>query len=200
MTLRASITAILLSSISTTTACDPSYLDNGRLTRDGFELRPAVLPWLVVAEDSFEHATVVDDAIEWWNGQGVGVLFEGGIDDAEFDALALAPIGSRYGVILASVESIPGGGVEWLDVDEENPNGDALVLDNGEGAIVACDVRVDFEIAYHEPTERVTLIHELGHCLGLADDPESIDLDSCMSSPTYDGCGLTPGDLALLRE
>lgn len=198
--LRRSFMVILLFSIFLSgSSCDPALLDEGRLTNNGIELTPFSLPWHVVADDSFEQEGVVEQAIDWWNEKGAGVLFEGGVDNSAFDELTLDAPSERIGVILVSVEGIPGGGTDWVIVDEEDPNGKATVYDDG-GLIMACDVIIDYEIAYHEGTVYTTLIHEFGHCLGLADDPESLDLDSCMSKPTYEGCGLTGGDLQLLLE
>lgn len=201
----------LLALVSLGSACDPSYLDNGRLVRDGNELHAALLPWQVVGDSTLETEVapnVLGDAIEWWNGQGAGMLFEPGvIDEDRFWELYEGAPEERFGFVLVSVEAITSD-MGWNpDADEPDANGDAALHYCREtrpscdpGGIVWAEVRIDYEIAYHEPTALVTLIHELGHTLGLDDDPESIDLNSCMSSPTYEGCGLTPGDLALLRE
>jgi hypothetical protein len=192
-------------------ACDPTYLDEGRIVRDGHELHAAWLPWLVVADSTFGSEVephVLDDAIEWWNGQGAGVLFEPGeISEARFWELYDGEPEERIGYVLVSVQAITSDTGWNPDDDEPDANGDATLHYCREtrpacepGGITWAEVRIDYEIAYHEPTALLVLIHEFGHTLGLADDPESLDLGSCMSSPTFEGCGLTAGDLALLRE
>jgi hypothetical protein len=192
-------------------ACDPTYLDNGRLVRDGNELHAAWLPWLVVADSTLETEvapTVLPDAIEWWNEQCAAPLFElESVGEERFWELYDGEPEDRIGYVLVSVEAITSD-LGWNpDDDEPDANGDATLHYCREtrpacdpGGITWAEVRIDYEIAYHEPTSLVTLIHEFGHTLGLADDPESLDLGSCMSSPTFEGCGLTSGDRSLVCE
>lgn len=56
----------------------------------------------------------------------------------------------------------------------------SVLWDRDTGEIVSCDVIVSVDIAYHHDTVEAVLIHELGHCLGLADDPGH---ESIMASP-----------------
>jgi hypothetical protein len=46
----------------------------------------------------------------------------------------------------------------------------------------------------------MTLLHEMGHCLGLEDDPPSLDLSSIMSSKLLYVGGLTQADRDELRS
>lgn len=185
--------------------CGPVTLedmDHGRLTRDGLELFPEVLPWTVVACDHEDlPRDVVQEAMTWWNDRVGDELFIGGVDQEELDRLELLDVQDRPGIVTVNVEAILWEG--WT-VDGEDPNANGVaVLHGPPGLITAADVVVDYEISYHRSTVRATLIHELGHTLGLADDegpPVTVDLNSCMGSPTPEGCDLTDRDLQIILD
>jgi len=186
--------------------CGPVTLedmDRGRLTRDGLELVPDALPWVVVACDHEElPRDVVQEAMAWWNDQVGEDLFVGGVDQEELDRLEWLDVQDRPGVVTVNVEAILWEG--WtVDDDDPNANGVAVLHSSPLGFITAADVVLDYEISYHLPTVRLTLIHELGHTLGLDDDegpPTTVDLNSCMGSPTPPGCELTDQDLQLILD
>lgn len=67
-----------------------------------------------------------------------------------------------------------------------------------DGPVLTCDVVVSSDHAYHRETLVMTIAHELGHCLGLADDPPSLDLGSIMSDPFYSGARPTAHDVDLV--
>lgn len=71
--------------------------------------------------------------------------------------------------------------------------GRATVGYDGEGHIYQC--RIEMQRGEWQPHH---LRHEIGHCLGLADDAPSLDLDSIMSSPTHGG-EVTAADREAIR-
>lgn len=155
-------------------------LDAGRMTMaDGTEMRPAVLPWVVVVDESI-GSDVVDLAARWWNLETGAVLFE--VDDGASPQL--------FGTLEVSM-GYAGG-------DEYGPAGVFRDETNLDGEILRGSIVISSDIAYHEATVFDAIRHELGHALGLADDPHSIDLDSIMSSPLMPGAGLTEHDRDLI--
>ncbi len=74
------------------------------------------------------------------------------------------------GLITAEVNFVPDG--DW---------GQAHITANKHtGRIAACHIVVSSDIAYDHDTVEAVLVHELGHCAGLADDP---GVESIMASP-----------------
>lgn len=74
------------------------------------------------------------------------------------------------GIATVEVGMVPGGdwGVAHIEADRIT------------GEIWSCDIVVSWDIAYdHDTVERV-IVHELGHCRGLDDDP---GVESIMASP-----------------
>jgi len=172
-------------------------MDRGFLkTDDGIELVSMVLPWEVVGDSStIEHTDMFDNVIgemnSWFSPL---VVFEGGIDGERFVELGDLPSSERDGIILVWVGALPEP--YW---DEPGPGGVADLTWNEFGEILRCDVVIDAEHAYDAQTFRSRLIHELGHCLGLAHDESSIDLDSCMASPPLVTCSITRRDVERVR-
>ena len=97
-----------------------------------------------------------DGAGEWWNGYSVLPLFEAGVAP---DVDETGWVYVRHGFLRPGVR------------------GEAIVTTSPRGEVLWCDVTID------DPAPEVYR-HELGHCLGLADDPRSLDLGSIMSNPT----------------
>ena len=95
------------------------------------------------------------------------------------------------------------GYVPQSDYEYENgiePSGIAYVEFTETGSITGCEIVISSDIAYHAETVQWTLIGEMGHCLGLEDDPNSIDLNSIMSSPLLLNGELTDEDWERLVE
>jgi len=97
-----------------------------------------------------------DDAGDWWNEFSPVPLFERGG----------APGADEFGWVYVRQGFLPPG-----------IRGIASVVTSPRGEVLWCDVTID-DVAPE------VYRHELGHCLGLADDPRSLDLGSIMSNPT----------------
>lgn len=162
-------------------ACDPTYLDEDWIVaEDGTELHPGAMPVTVSAED--DCADVAGDAIAWWGG-------ELGVD---------AFVARDDGYASVALGLVPDAG----DINSDGePLGHASIEYSAWGSVLSCDVTLSSDIAYHGETLVQVARHELGHCLGLADDPgppTTVDLRSVMASP-LDPLGiLTDHDRALL--
>ena len=134
---------------------------------------PIVLPVEVVNAGTSDYA--IQSAIDAWN------------DKAPLPFFAL-------------VEE-PSGPFGWATVTEGDPVaeghsvGGYAEISWAHGEILTCAVVVAADLSY-DPYWHVALIeHELGHCLGLADDPPSIDLGSIMSDPFRWGASPTDSDV-----
>jgi hypothetical protein len=176
--------------------CDPSYLDEGRMVRDGFELRPAGLPWSVVYDETVTEeigADAVIDAVAWWQEQAG----RDGIDRTWFVMGDEVPESDPWdGEILVTVAALPGS-----DDDDAMAAEVADLSWNDEGGIIFGTVTVNHAIAYDAPTARISLLHGFGHMMGLDDDPgppETVDLRSIMASPMDPLGRLTDHDFELL--
>jgi hypothetical protein len=162
-------------------ACSPDHLNNGSLYLDGVELY-ASPPLGVSARSKIQWETA--EAIAWWNGQvGDEVFYE--------------PIPTPD--VTVSVGFVPS------DVDVETMGGDQigvayLDFSRVDGLIFGCEIVISSDIADDYETALEVTKHELGHCLGLADDPRSLDLNSIMSSPLVWRGEVTEKDLEIVRE
>lgn len=151
-------------------------LDNGRsqLT-DGTEMRPLVLPWFVTFEtDSSALGPMLMQSFDWWNEQ---VGFDVFTDN------------SSIGFSEISVEA---------NLMPENVAGEFHDVTREDGMILSGSITISSDIMYDQDYAESALHHEMGHALGLADDPYSIDLNSVMSSPLIEGGQLTDRDRSLL--
>lgn len=164
-------------------ACDPAYLDERwHVAAGGTELRPGALPATVDADDDCDG--VVAEAVSWWAEQLGAPAFV--LCDGDCDVVV------ALGLVPATTEDIDTGG---------EPLGLAEIDYASDGAVLACEVTLSSDIAYHRETLLQAARHELGHCLGLADDPgppATVDLRSVMSSPLDPLGTLTDHDRALL--
>jgi len=166
------------------TACS-GFEDNGLIKDDA---RPMVMPWRVTVDESIDLAQA-EEAIHFWESSGT----VDGLPPSWFQ--------------LWHEEQAPGDpGSVYLEIgyvsdhdpsDDYEPGGRAILEWTAVDEIRSCHIIISSDIAYHEATVQTNLRHELGHCLGLADDPSSLDLDSIMSSPRP-GSMLTEHDRVLL--
>ena len=173
----------LLVAAATVAACAPE--DAGRLVVDGYEVEPAVLP-VVLVGDGVVGDDELEAAAQWWEARACWGLFEVEPDRWLFEDFALTEPRRR-----------PVGYAVVMETELPATHGDALGLTSlliRYGQIDAADVLCSPD-ATGELRARV-IRHELGHLLGLADDPPSVDLDSVMSDRP--GGRLTPGDRALI--
>lgn len=153
-------------------------LDAGRMVlSDGTEMSPSTLPWRVVADDSIDRAMVVE-AVAWW-GEESGMHVFVMDDSAQPWDFGVIEVSSGY----STTEDLLG---VFNDVTDD----DGLIQSGN--IIISSDILYDDDYTFH------VILHEMGHALGLADDPHSIDLDSIMSSPVIVGSSLTSHDRALL--
>lgn len=162
----------------------PADLDEGWLVGNGLELHPGVLPATVSADtDAMPFA---EAAVAWWEEQLDCAVFE-------LDLEGNGDVFITTGLVPASTEDIDSGG-EPLGLAE---------LDFAEdGAILGGTITISSDITYDEDTATQVARHELGHCLGLADDPgppTTVDLMSVMASPLDPLGELTDGDAQRLE-
>ncbi len=86
----------------------------------------------------------------------------------------------------------------WVEQSELRPGviGQATIdYDEATGEIIACRIELQ-----RGEWAREHMFHEFGHCLGLDDDPLSLDLGSIMSDPVYPDGRLTDHDSRILEE
>jgi len=148
----------------------PTWLDNGLMVRGGLELHVDSFPRTITADDLEGDDTLLPEAVAWWNDQLDFEAFE------QVDHVAAIDVTIGY--------------VPVTDWDPEYPDqGEAGLADvtyDSSGVISHCLVTLSSDIAYHRPTLLKVLEHEMGHCLGLADDPgppTTVDLRSVMGLP-----------------
>jgi hypothetical protein len=164
------------------------YPDSGWITLGDYDVEPAVLPVVLVPDGDVTAEELAAEA-EWWHEQTCPGLFEVEDDEdlyLELDLLYMTdrPIG--YALIYEAEpptdEAIPG----WTSA---GPLGMA-VLHIEYGQIDSAEVMISSRA--EGDWRRQTIRHELGHLLGLADDPDSVDADSVMSDRA--GSRVTPAD------
>jgi hypothetical protein len=150
-------------------------LDNGRMTLDdGTPMGPYIVPWYLTVEDSIDDQMVID-AMAWWNEQVGFVVYE--MDEWSFSEVTVS---SGY-------------------TGDEDADGVFRDLTHDDGMIDRGDIIVSSDILYDDDYAQAVLRHEMGHALGLADDPHSVDLNSVMSSPVIIGAELTVSDREILE-
>lgn len=158
-------------------ACDPTYLDEGLLVRGGLELH--------VTGPQGVSGPFANAAGQWWNEQcGVGLFYSPTPTPDVTIETGYVPSGS-YGPDQIIADE---AGIAYIDFSRVD------------GLILGCEVVLSSDIAYDDQTLLETAKHEIGHCLGLADDPHSLDLNSIMSSPIGYRGQVTAGDCALVLE
>lgn len=163
-------------------ACDPTYLDEGRDYRDGLELYSAP-PLGVQAEPDIRGFVLI--AVPWWSAQ-IG-------QEVAFSPTPTPDITMAFGHVPAP------------DYDPETLEGDVGGIANidyslHDGLIIGCDIIISSDLRGFDDAVLEVVKHEIGHCLALADDPHSLDLNSIMSDPGVWRGEVTPGDRAIILE
>lgn len=170
-------------------------LDNGKLVRDGYELEPYLQPWKLVVDETVDDPdfgfdrSQITEGIGWWNEQAD----RDGTDRTWFVEGDSTDVPDVAGVIL-------------IDVGYTGGTEDQPILGNhyfaySEGFILYATITISSDITYDEDTVLAVLKHEMGHAMGLADDPgppETVDLNSVMGSPLVLDGELTDHDFELL--
>jgi hypothetical protein len=159
----------LLLAILALSACDPTYLDEGLMVREGLTLH---VDGPVGISGEF-----AEEVSQWWNEQCGETLFY-------------------------SPTPTPDATIEFGYVADPHELGNlgiaAIEYSRIDGLITFCEITISSDIAYHEETALEVAKHEAGHCLGLDDDPNSLDLNSIMASPSLYRGQVTPGDCELV--
>ena len=176
-------------------ACGP--VDEGWMTTpSGVELRPQWAPYMVRGDvslevDHLEH--LLPEVVAWWNDQ-VGLEVFTDYDPArpaETDVwVQEGQLPEERNSDLWSSATTRGGEAQVRTTTTEDF-----------AWIRRCQVTLNVDLAYDEDTMRTVLRHELGHCLGLADDPGidvTVDLRSVMGAPVDPLGELTDLDRDLL--
>lgn len=144
---------------------------------------PIVLPMEVLVEPTSEADEAVDEAVALWNDASILDLFVVG-DPSRYDGCAWMEDGCPGTIIVWSGATV-----------DPDALGEATLYDH-DGEVVRCEVT----LTSLWPAEAHIVAHELGHCLGLDDDPESLDLGSIMSDPQHDGDRPTAHDVDIVLE
>lgn len=167
--------------------------DNGLMVREGTDgevtLRPKELPLTVFGRDGITAEEIVW-ASEWWNKRAGRKLFRSGGVDYFYD---VAYDGGKAGktrhvfVSVGAAESKCGGIAR-------------PIFDKANGEIWYTEITINHEHAYHKSTRKATLLHEMGHALGLEDDPHSLDRGGIMDekAATVGISDPTPHDLEVI--
>lgn len=185
--------ALVVIIITTCSGCDDVQVgieDNGLLAApDGRELAPAPWPLTVSADDSVAAEGLggaVSRAASRWNGW-IGQ-----------DALEEVDSG---GFIEVSVNGLPlEGADDVMDLQDELEL-TTVYFDPDTLEVVRCQIVLNVDLAYDEPTMELAVAHGVGHCLGLDDDPgppRTVDLRSIMAKPADPLGELTDHDFDLL--
>lgn len=139
---------------------------------------PERIPMQIIASDA-SVLYAADNAVDFWN--------------AEVGDLVFAYVGGGTPVIVRVDSCHP-------DI-EEDVFGTAELFINDDAYIVACHVTICEDWQGNRDAVVRTMRHEFGHCLGLADDPYSLDLASVMSpGADRDDVHVTDADADYIRE
>jgi len=155
---------------------------------EGMYAEPEYFPWAIVPEPELELD--VGQACQWWNEQlsrdGVTRVVHHLEPGADYPEATHGVIPVFYGYLPPNEDGTdPGGLFEYAERD---------------GLLLYGTITVSADMEYHAPTVGGILRHELGNALGLADDPNSIDLNSVMSFELAEHGELTEHDFELLAE
>lgn len=155
---------------------------------EGMYAEPEYLPWAVVPEPELELEVL--QACDWWNNEmsrdGVTRVVFHPEPGADYDEGTHGVIPVFYGFIPENEDgTMPGGLFEYAERD---------------GLLLYGQITILADLEYHPATVSAALRHELGNALGLADDPNSIDLNSVMSYELAENGELTEHDFALVAE
>jgi len=165
--------------------CDPGE-DKGRLTSEyGYPMTPMVLPWHVCIDArSMEVEPHVQTAIEQWQEWARQ-------DDVPRDWFVF--LGTEH----TCEQSTPGEVFVTIGVPVEDTAFAQAELVTRDGEIIYCTITLAYDWLWVEDEWIVLwLLHEMGHCMGLAHDGRGTG--SIMQSPSYLGTFLTHHAFLLL--
>ena len=165
------LTALAVISLLFLSSCEMESLDNGMMFRDGVYLYSN--PPLGVYVDSEMDALIVDEAIDWWAEQAGREMF-------------FRPTPTPD--VTVFVGHIPSSEVVGLA---------NIRFSRFDGLITSCDIILSSD--YYGDRDYILggVKHELGHCVGLDDDPFSRDVNSIMSNTLLPDGQLTERDRVL---
>lgn len=180
-------------------------LDNGLInvnTSFGVkELHPVIFPIEVVFDKNFECKNELIHIINNINKQfNKNIIFTINYSDARFDFVKHKFFVGEYeylkGVILVD---------ENFNVSVDNYNSSEIgalttLIWDQYGGIYISNITINEMHSYNCKYLYPIFMHELGHCLGLADDEKSLDLNSCMSDNTQRGCKFLESDIELVNK
>lgn len=132
--------------------------------RLGFEV------YQVIGDETVNDAQLAG-AIDWWASELGVQRLAGRRDPVGYHKAMDGPEHARAGLMLVSVE----------ELQSQRCGGETTVYwDLDTGHIIYSVVRIAAAHSYHTPTYQAALEHEMGHGLGLDDDPYSVESRSVM--------------------
>lgn len=169
--------------------CQTENVDNGRLIRNDKELRPLYMPFEIVVQrnmlasgnnqSGLFHEATIREAIRWWNEKTKRRdLFRLRIVD-NYNIDANGDLNPSWGQVYLRIEVATNinnedihdrGGVTFLKFNRIT------------GVIYSAVMSINVILIKNPIHERNVLIHELGHILGLDDDPVGTNNKSAMRS------------------